>query len=265
MPHSMFFFKEYQRSQPNQPGAGQPLPQFFAIQPASSPSILPTLFSTAHRIMTWQQFLLLASAHFLALLSPGPDFFLVIHHALAHGRRAACLTALGIACANGVFILAAIAGIALLREATLAYALLYWSGCAYLGWLAWQFWRAQPDALVPGPRGQQSTGPAVGKLWLTGFASGILNPKNALFYLTLFTLLAGKDSSLLARTGAGIWMFSIVLAWDCLVGTTITQPAIVRYFNRQQLLLHRGSACVLGAVVVTMIWHALPVTMALPG
>src|SRR5690606_2468225 len=34
---------------------------------------------------TWQLFAVVAGAHFLALLSPGPDFFLIIRSALLHG------------------------------------------------------------------------------------------------------------------------------------------------------------------------------------
>ena len=34
-----------------------------------------------------QQFLIIAAAHFLALISPGPDFFLVARTSLAAGWR----------------------------------------------------------------------------------------------------------------------------------------------------------------------------------
>ena len=52
-------------------------------------------------------FLTVALVHIIALMSPGPDFFLLLNHTVAHGMRAGLLTALGIACANGVFIVAA--------------------------------------------------------------------------------------------------------------------------------------------------------------
>ena len=45
-------------------------------------------------------FLLVAGTHFAALLSPGPDFFLLIRTALAQGRRQADGCACGIALAN---------------------------------------------------------------------------------------------------------------------------------------------------------------------
>ena len=48
------------------------------------------------------QFLIVAAAHFLALLSPGPDFFLVIRTSLAAGWRMASGVCLGIALANAI-------------------------------------------------------------------------------------------------------------------------------------------------------------------
>ena len=45
-------------------------------------------------------FVLVASTHFAALLSPGPDFFLLVRAALLRGRRQADGVAAGIALAN---------------------------------------------------------------------------------------------------------------------------------------------------------------------
>jgi threonine/homoserine/homoserine lactone efflux protein len=200
--------------------------------------------------MTWQQFLILVSAHFLALLSPGPDFFLLLNHSLAHGRNAGYRTAFGIACANGVFILAALGGVTWLRESQLAYGLVYWSGCGYLAWLGWQFWNATPSPIRANAESANHDHPA---FFVRGFASGILNPKNAMFYLTLFAVLAGKDSTVLGRGLAGIWMFVAVLSWDCLVSWLFTRPRILSAFSRQQALLHRASAWVLFCIVGWMI------------
>lgn len=50
-------------------------------------------------------------AHFLALISPGPDFLLVVRSALRNTRRRAIGVALGIALANGVYITLCIIGV----------------------------------------------------------------------------------------------------------------------------------------------------------
>lgn len=198
--------------------------------------------------MSAQQFLILAGAHFLALLSPGPDFFLLLNHSLAHGARAGFRTAAGIACGNGVFILTAVLGLHWLAGQQGLLTLLHGGGCLYLAWLGWQFWRATPGRLTPSTA---PTGASAPSCFLRGFASAILNPKNALFYLSLFAVLAG-DSSLGARALAGAWMFGAVLAWDCLVSAAFARARVLRGFERCQHLLHRASACVLLALAGLM-------------
>lgn len=202
--------------------------------------------------MTWHHFMLLAGAHFLALLSPGPDFFLLLNHTVAHGLRAGLLTAFGIACANGVFILAAVAGLSWLQDSPVVYWLVYLAGCAYLLVLGWQFWQAAGLHAAEPSAGRMSS--AQGGFWWRGLLSGLLNPKNALFYLALFALLAGKDSSVLQRSLAGLWLFVVVLVWDALVCWALARPAVLAWFQRQLSLLHRVCALSLWAVAAGMLW-----------
>ena len=68
-----------------------------------------------------QQFLIIALAHFLALLSPGPDFFLVARSSINSGWRLASGACLGIALANGAFIVMAFTGLSVLREGSLLF------------------------------------------------------------------------------------------------------------------------------------------------
>lgn len=50
-------------------------------------------------------------AHFLALISPGPDFLMMVRSALRNSRRRAIGMALGIALANGIYIVLCIIGV----------------------------------------------------------------------------------------------------------------------------------------------------------
>ena len=86
-----------------------------------------------------QDFLWIAGAHFLALLSPGPDFFLVARSSLAHGWRGATGACIGIALANAVFIAAAFGGLSVLRAGSTAFLVVQLAGCAYLFYLGWLF------------------------------------------------------------------------------------------------------------------------------
>ena len=48
------------------------------------------------------QFLVIATAHILAVVSPGPDFFLIVRQSFLYGRKKTILTSLGIA--SGILI-----------------------------------------------------------------------------------------------------------------------------------------------------------------
>ena len=62
------------------------------------------------------EFLLIATTHLLALLSPGPDFFLVLQAALRLPRRYGLAICAGIALANALYLALAVSGIEIVRE-----------------------------------------------------------------------------------------------------------------------------------------------------
>ena len=207
-------------------------------------------------IVDWHRFVLLIAAHFLALLSPGPDFFLLMRYALLQGARVAALASLGIALANGVFIVAAIAGVTLLRDQPLAYALLYWSGCAYLAWLGWRFWH-EPAPILSQDAAVSNQGTfsvSIRAPLITGFLSGILNPKNALFYLALFILIVGRDTPVVWQSACGLWMFFAVLCWDCALSAALGHPRVVARFSARLALIQRASALILWLISAGMLW-----------
>ena len=59
----------------------------------------------------WHGFWIITGVHFLACMSPGPDFVLVSQQALSWGRAAGMLTALGIALGFGIHIIYSVLGL----------------------------------------------------------------------------------------------------------------------------------------------------------
>jgi len=196
-----------------------------------------------------QQLLILAAAHFLALLSPGPDFFLVARTSLSAGWRVATGVCVGIALANGVFIVAAFAGVSVLQAGNAIYSLLQLCGCLYLMVMGVLFIRhAGRSALSRVTGGAALPSPAM-RLWWRGagmgFVSGILNPKNALFYVSLATVLSASLASPAVKMGLGLWMFSVVLLLDILIAATIGNTRARGQFSAILPWLERASGGVL--------------------
>lgn len=201
------------------------------------------------------QFALVALAHFLALLSPGPDFFLILRSAVVHGFRRAAAVCVGIALANGVFILLAIGGVGLVPQDTPLFRWISLAGALYLAWLGWLFLRhagqaAQPvaDAATPG---------AGGRALLAGFLSGALNPKNSLFYASLFALLGQSAPPLGVQAFYGVWMFGVVLLWDLGVAALCRHPVVIQRLLRQTGRIERATGLVLWVIASSVAFHAL--------
>ena len=83
--------------------------------------------------------LFVASIAFLGMLSPGPDFFLVIKNAARYPRIAALMTSLGVICGVITHMSYCVAGLAVVITTTpWLFDLLKYVGAAYLIWVGIQ-------------------------------------------------------------------------------------------------------------------------------
>lgn len=219
--------------------------------------------------MILREFLLLAMAHWLALISPGPDFFLLLRNALRHGRRHGIGTGFGIACANGGYIVLALAGFTVLQQSTALLVTMKLLASAYLGYLGWGSLRGAlrsgmtiQHAGTSSPAAVVQSAPAIaGGFWagcLAGFLSGGLNPKNALFYLGLFTLMVDASTSMPIKMLYGTWMFLAVFLWDAAVVLVVSDSRIAQrmtfYFSRVESLAGVFLLMVALFIAVTTCW-----------
>ena len=198
-----------------------------------------------------QQFLIIAAAHFLALLSPGPDFFLIARTSVAAGWRVASGACLGVALANGAFIVAAFSGVSMFRPDSPIFIAFQIVGCLYLLYLGAIFIRysGRPTQLAAQNGVVQEATSSASSAWLRaagmGFLSGILNPKNALFYVSLAAMLTGPYAGSTWKLFYGLWMFSVVLLWDLVVAAMMGNEAMLQRFSGALPWLERASGAVL--------------------
>lgn len=192
----------------------------------------------------------LVLAHFVALISPGADFFLIIGHAIRHGFRGSAMICAGIALANAVYIVLAIAGWSVIRDYPQLFTLIEYLGATYLLWIGYALIRSsrQPVSLSGEPVAVASlTWP---QQWAAGFCSGILNPKNFIFYMSLMTGILGNQVTRTQQITCGVWMFLAVLGWDLAVAWLIGHPRVNHCFTRRVWLIERGAGLVLMGIGV---------------
>jgi RhtB (resistance to homoserine/threonine) family protein len=190
----------------------------------------------------WAEFGAIALAHALAVISPGPDFALVLRQSLRAGRRAAVWTSLGIG--SGILVHSAYTVIGLglvLRNSPGAFTVLKIAGATYLGWIGLQSMRSTGSKLTM-ESGEVATpsSETVSAAWLQGFLTNVLNPKAALFFIALFPAVVAAQTPRWIQAGYGLWMASTTAVWFSLVALVFTQEAVRRRFLRASIWIDRG-------------------------
>ena len=208
---------------------------------------LSTLFPAA--------FPALALSHFVALLSPGPDFFLLVGYAVRYRIRGSIGLCLGIAAGNALYIVLAIVGWGLLRQAPLLFLLIELLGAGYLLWIGSLLIRSRPATLAV--ESIRASRPGFGRQLLLGLGSSLLNPKNALFYLALMTALLGPDVTLLQQATCGVWMVTVVLAWDLALVSLMGLSSVQQKLSRALWLIERTAGVVLMGFGGWVLWRLL--------
>ncbi|MHB1005288.1 MAG: LysE family translocator [Chloroflexota bacterium] len=138
-------------------------------------------------------------------LTPGVDMALVTKNALAYGRRAAFLSILGISLGVAFYATASALGLsAVLSQSPTVYWFVKTLGAGYLGYIGIQSLRGSgAHATLPeGPGAVVRAGndPGVGVSFRQGLLTNLLNPKIALFYLTLLPQFISPGDPVLAKS-----------------------------------------------------------------
>lgn len=176
-------------------------------------------------------FVVLALAHFLALLSPGPDFFLVVGHAVRYRLRGSIFICIGIALGNAIYIVVAIAGWSAIKNSPLVYRSLEIAGALFLLWMGYMLLRASRRSATFSLGNSLALSP--GRQLGIGLGSALLNPKNAVFYLSLMTVIIGAEATLVQQIFSGSWMALLVLFWDIGLAAVIGHPKVQRTLEKK--------------------------------
>jgi len=127
--------------------------------------------------------------HLLAVMSPGPDFVLILKNALQYNRKTAVYTALGIAIGIGIHILYSVAGVAyLLQKNNFVFNAVKIIGALYIIYLGINTLKTKSN----NPKLEDNhlhTSIKNSKAIKTGFLTNVLNPKASLFFLSIFSIL----------------------------------------------------------------------------
>jgi threonine/homoserine/homoserine lactone efflux protein len=208
---------------------------------------------------------LLILAQIIALISPGPDFALILRNALLYTRRDSLLTSLGIAL--GILVHASYCVYLMpfiLGNKKIIIATVHYLGAIYLIYLGVKsiqsglgFYRLRSQA-VTHSQASLLTKPQHGVGFvLSGFLCNLLNPKAILFFLSLFSVVASKNIPLYVGEIAGLSFFLTTWLWFSFVSLLLTHHRYQRFFSGHTFKAVTG----LCAGIVMLFFSALLVAM----
>jgi threonine/homoserine/homoserine lactone efflux protein len=155
-------------------------------------------------------------------ISPGPGMLYAVARGIGQGSGAALVSVLGLSTGSFVNCLIAALGMsAVLAASTLAYDIVRYLGAAYLCYLAYRILRG-PDGGIGVDRLRTE---GLGRIYMQGIVTNIVNPKSALFYLSFVPQFIDP-----ARGSA--FMQFIVLGLIFNVSGNIVNLAVAVFFGR---------------------------------
>ena len=187
-------------------------------------------------MISLNELLLFALAAFILVLTPGPNMIYLSSRSLCQGRAAGVISLFGVVAGFIIHMLVAAIGLsAVFLAVPFAYEVVKVAGAVYLLWLAWQ-------AVKPGARSlfepKQLPQDSPRKLFLMGFLTNLLNPKVAIFYLSLFPqfLAPERGSIFLQSLALGATQISVSFSVNLLI--VLTAAGIAGWFARNPLWVY---------------------------
>ncbi len=192
--------------------------------------------------------LFVAAIASLGMLSPGPDFFLVIKNAARYRRQAALMTSLGVISGVATHMSYCVAGLAVVITTTpWLFNMLKYAGAVYLIWVGIQSLLSRGGGKMNInnlPRQPVSLRSA----FLQGYLCNLLNPKATLFFLAVFTQVLRIQSGVGEKLwyAAIIWLLAVI--WWPLLVILIQSGPVRRGLAKAQ----KGVDKLLGGILIAL-------------
>ncbi|CCG88329.1 putative RhtB family transporter [Erwinia piriflorinigrans CFBP 5888] len=195
----------------------------------------------------------------LGMLSPGPDFFLIVKNAARYRRSAAMMSALGVNCAVATHMAYCVAGLAVVITTTpWLFMLLKYAGAAYLIYIGIQALMSRGNGKMNFNNATQEE-TSLKKAFLQGYLCNLLNPKATLFFLSIFTQVLNVNSGISEKLlYAGIILGLSAIWWPSLVVLMQSGP-VRRGLTKAQRIVDKllGGVLIALGIKVALSWRSL--------
>ncbi len=175
--------------------------------------------------------LALTGIHVVGLISPGPDFAVVVRNSLIYSRRTGLLTAVGLAVGILVHVAYILLGLGILISKTLwLFHLLKYLGAGYLIYIGIKGLRAKKNALDYGDTRNRKDITSLAAL-RAGFLTNALNVKCMLFFLSILSAFLTPHEPGIIIFIYGVIIFLTTLIWFFIVAICFSHKRLRLFFS----------------------------------
>lgn len=176
---------------------------------------------------------LLIGVFSIAVISPGPDFIMVIRNSILYSRTIGIITAFGLAFGVCVHVTYTLIGIAaLIAQSVLLFNILKYAGAAYLLYIGFKSLRSRgfkaDESELDKTKNKKDI--TALKALSIGFLTNVLNPKATLFFLAVFSQFITPETSITAQIIYSTTCASMVALWFSGVAIVLTNQKIKSVF-----------------------------------
>ncbi|WP_454782862.1 LysE family translocator [Legionella sp. WA2022007384] len=181
--------------------------------------------------------LLLMMICFIGMISPGPDFILVTKNAFFYPKRQALATAFGIVTGCLFHATYCILGLAfIITQSIVLYTTIKYIGACYLIYLGLKGLKSKHSATISQEQASIKN-ITISKAYIEGVLCNALNPKLAVFLLSLFTQFVSINASMGDKAlVAGVFVTESAFYWPLLVLFLQSNKVRVVFANFQAVL-----------------------------
>ncbi len=189
------------------------------------------------------EFIFLASAILLALMSPGPDFMITLKLSLNHERKYAIMGSLGIGMGNMVHLTYTILGFAIIiKTFPMFLDLIRYLAAFYLIYLGYQNLMAHTVIKVNDSKKKMT----LKKAFIQGFISNALNPKATMFFLSIFSVIVKETTPMYIQLLFGAFCVGINFLWYSMIVLFLTRKKSLEVFNKYSNYINK----IIGIILV---------------
>jgi RhtB (resistance to homoserine/threonine) family protein len=179
-------------------------------------------------------FLTVAIIHFLAVVSPGPDFLMITRNSLVYSKRTGIYSAIGLGLGILVHVTYCLIGIGfIISQSIVLFSIIKLLGAGYLIYIGYKSLTSKSSHQTVDNTSSKKDLDRLSAIRV-GFITNVTNPKATLFFLSLFTVVIKPNMPLFLKTIMGAEMALVTFAWFAFIAIIFSHHILKKRITKIQ-------------------------------